>query len=67
MKVGCIDSGICMNVLGCRGEGVYGGNFSGLYVCEFAELSSYVDFYKNVDIVEGHGVVFYVVSLVAWV
>ena len=43
-----------MILLVCKGEYVYDGCLEGLYVCQWAEISLYVDLYEDVDLVEGH-------------
>ena len=58
-----VDRGVCIIVLGCRGEYVYDGLWVGFYVCECAEVSSYVYLYEDVDVFEGYEVGFCVVCL----
>ena len=53
VKGECIHSGVCMILIGCRGEDVYDGCCTGFYVCECVEISLYVNSYENVDVFEG--------------
>ena len=53
MKGQILDSGVCMVVLGCRGEDVYNRHLSGFHVCECEDVSLHVDSYEGVDAFEG--------------
>ena len=63
VKVRNVDNAVCMIVLCCRGEYVYGGSREGFYVCKCAEVSVYVYSYKDIDLYYGNEVEFCVLCL----
>ena len=56
-----------MILLGCIGEDMDDARRAGFCVCECAYLSLCVDSYNDVDVYDGHGEVFFVVCLVAFI
>ena len=63
VKGQCLDIDICIIVLGCIGEDFYDVHWLILYIYDCAEVSSYIDSYKDVDIFEGCGAIFCVLFL----
>ena len=57
-----------MTIISYRGEYVYDVRCEGFYVCECAEVSSYVYLYVDVDAFEDNTAVFYVLysALCLW-